>query len=121
MIAALIFVLAMSQLFMGMYLVGNEFGLGAEKTILQSCFFGMFFILLFQAALFQRNAKGEKSAWESQHDDPIELIRADTEGKVKGRRRISPGTKQFDQAEQELQANYRARNIKLQNSRNSGR
>ena len=59
MIAALIFVLAMSQLFMGMYLVGNEFGLGAEKTILQSCFFGMFFILLFQAALFQRNAKGE--------------------------------------------------------------
>ena len=65
--------------------------------------------------------KGEKSAWESQHDDPIELLRADTEGKVKGRRRIRPGTKQFDQAEQELQANYRARNIKLQNSRNSGR
>ena len=121
MIAALLFILAMSQLFMGMYLVGNNFGLGTEKTVLQVCFFGMFFILLFQAALFQRNASGEKGAWETQHQDPIELVRADSEGRVKARRRVRPGTKQFDQAEQELQATYRARNIRLQNERNSGR
>ena len=105
------------MLFMGLYLVTNSLGLGAEKTILQVCFFGLFFMIMFQAAIIARNPSARRD-WDNQLKEPIDVYEVNNQGKAT-RKRLTPGSTEWRRKEAQIQRNHRDRNLRMAQTRGS--